>query len=192
MLGHADVSVVERNQSRLFGLETLGDVERTTIETRLALARVAPDECWRRLEEHCRLANSGSLPRRSSTTASCRWAIRVLNEDPEDVERGPIRENLVAFSYLAGMDLPDRDEWERDADAFDDRMMVLRDPENNPLISSWMHRAPRRAEAGKTPRACAAQARRCDPTATPACSARMSSTSSGVVDRGRPAASAGV
>ena len=286
MLAHADISVVERHQSRLFGLETLRDIERTTIETRLELARLAPDECWRRLEEHCRLvaevesfaeakipeatlileplARAGSrfvpavmeiLQRpppledepsadhwligmaiilaghlRCEDAADLLWnlwdedwdwyneevmtalirigtpgvvrlaqarypgaawhvrnyshnvfelirceeavtaleavidtedddffrgqlgvaasaqfddrlvplAIRVLNEDPEDVERGPIRENLVAFSYLGGVELPDRDEWERDADALDDRMMVLRDPETNPLMSLLM------------------------------------------------------
>jgi hypothetical protein len=61
-------------------------------------------------------------------------ALRILNEDPDDPERGAIRENLVAFSHLGGLELPERDEWEREIDATDERMISMSDPETNPLL----------------------------------------------------------
>lgn len=36
----------------------------------------------------------------------------VFEEDPSDPERGDMREPLIAFSYLSGQDLPERDDWE--------------------------------------------------------------------------------
>jgi len=60
-------------------------------------------------------------------------ARRVFEEDPDDPERGEIREQLVAFSHLSGQDLPERDDWERDIDALDDHMSRLGDPRTSPL-----------------------------------------------------------
>ncbi len=56
-------------------------------------------------------------------------ALRVLNEDPDDPELGSLREALVAFSYLSGYELPERDAWEREIDADEDRLLLAR--ENN-------------------------------------------------------------
>lgn len=61
----------------------------------------------------------------------------VLDEDPDDPERGEIREQLVAFSHLSGHDLPERDAWEREVDEFDDRMSRLGDPRTSPLAGLW-------------------------------------------------------
>lgn len=60
-------------------------------------------------------------------------AVAVFNEDPDDPERGDIREPLVAWSHLSGQDLPGRDAWERDIDELNDRMSRLGDPAESPL-----------------------------------------------------------
>ncbi|NDC64404.1 MAG: hypothetical protein EBZ59_10585 [Planctomycetia bacterium] len=57
----------------------------------------------------------------------------VLDEDPDDPERGEIREQLVAFSHLSGYELPEREAWEREVDEYDDRMSRLGDPQTSPL-----------------------------------------------------------
>lgn len=57
----------------------------------------------------------------------------VLAENPADPERGEIRGLLVAFSHLSGHELPDRDEWERQVDEYDDRLSRLSDPDEGPL-----------------------------------------------------------
>jgi hypothetical protein len=62
-------------------------------------------------------------------------ALAVLGEAPTDPERGEIRELLVAFSYLSGLDLPERDAWERHVDAHDDRMSRFGDPAASPLVN---------------------------------------------------------
>lgn len=61
-------------------------------------------------------------------------ALAVLGEAPTDPERGEIRELLVAFSYLCGLDLPERDAWERHVDAHDDRLSRFGDPAESPLV----------------------------------------------------------
>lgn len=60
-------------------------------------------------------------------------ALAVFHENPEDPERLDILEQLVAFSHLSGQELPGRDEWERDVDEYDDRMIRLADPAESPL-----------------------------------------------------------
>lgn len=60
-------------------------------------------------------------------------ALAVLAEDPSDPERGELRDLLVAFSHLSGLDLPERDAWEREIDECDDRMGRLGDPATSPL-----------------------------------------------------------
>ena len=49
-------------------------------------------------------------------------ALRLWNEDPGDGERGTIREYLVAFSYLSEWELPEREQWEQEILAADDRL----------------------------------------------------------------------
>ena len=49
-------------------------------------------------------------------------ALRVWNENPKDLERDPIRQNLVAFSYLSGWELPERGQWEAELKAVNDRL----------------------------------------------------------------------
>lgn len=65
-------------------------------------------------------------------------ALQVHSENPEDPERGEIRELLVAFSHLAGYHVPDRDEWEKDIDDLDDRMRRLADSDQSPLAESLL------------------------------------------------------
>lgn len=62
-------------------------------------------------------------------------AVAVLGENPIDPERGEIRELLVAFSYLSGLDLPERDAWEQHVDEYDDRISRLGDPATSPLVN---------------------------------------------------------
>jgi len=59
-------------------------------------------------------------------------ALAVFLEDPDDPERGEIREELVTFSHLSGYDLPERDEWEREVNDYDDHISGLGDPAKNP------------------------------------------------------------
>jgi len=60
----------------------------------------------------------------------------VFEEDPEDPERADIREPLVAFSYLSGQDLPERDDWERAIDEIDDQVRQMGDPATSPLAEA--------------------------------------------------------
>jgi hypothetical protein len=60
-------------------------------------------------------------------------ALEVFQEAPDDPERGAIRENLVAFSYLSGWELPERDEWECEIDEEDDRIRQFSDPTSGAL-----------------------------------------------------------
>ena len=48
-------------------------------------------------------------------------ALRVWNEDPDFDAGDSIRENLIAFSYLSGWELPEQDEWEKELLAENDR-----------------------------------------------------------------------
>ena len=57
----------------------------------------------------------------------------VCDEDPKDSGRRDIREHLVAFSHLSGYELPERDDWEREQDAYDDRIRRLGDSRTGPL-----------------------------------------------------------
>lgn len=49
-------------------------------------------------------------------------ALRLWNEDSQDLERGPIRNHLVAFSHLSGWEFAERDEFEVAVNAEDLRM----------------------------------------------------------------------
>jgi hypothetical protein len=59
----------------------------------------------------------------------------VLDEDSADVERSGIRSFLVTLSHLSGWDLPERDEWEREIDAYDDRVQMFGRPATETLES---------------------------------------------------------
>jgi hypothetical protein len=64
----------------------------------------------------------------------------VYDENPADPERRDIREYLVALSHLTGQELPERDDWERDIDEFDDRISRLGDPSTHVpegLLGAW-------------------------------------------------------
>jgi hypothetical protein len=67
-------------------------------------------------------------------------ASAVMQEDPDDPERGEIRERLVALSHLSGYELPDRDAWEREVDEYDDRLRLLGDPATSPLAEAFFQR----------------------------------------------------
>ena len=49
-------------------------------------------------------------------------ALRLWNENPEDGERRTIQEYLVAFSHLSEWKLPEREQWEQEILAADDRL----------------------------------------------------------------------
>lgn len=275
MLADGDVSLLEREQSRLLAMDVFRPEDRERIVTRLQIARLDPAECWRRLEEHCRLANDAAFFEDAKVSEAelllepltragdrfvpnvlevlhrkgpspdetgpddwiigmaiilaghlrleeaapliwkfweCDWdwyneqvmysltrigtpsvvrlaqerypqsewyvrnyahnlfenilceeaveaietvvasedneflrgqlgiaaaaqfddrlvplALRLWNECPSDRERDPIREFLVAFSYLSGWELPERDAWERDIHESDERVIQMRD-----------------------------------------------------------------
>jgi hypothetical protein len=61
----------------------------------------------------------------------------VCDENPDDSERRGIREHLVAFSHLSGHELPERDDWERELDAYDDRIRRLGDSRTSLLADRF-------------------------------------------------------
>ena len=59
MLVKAEIGLVERHRARLLAIPGLRPRERQTLITRLDLAMCAPDEAWRLLDDHCRMAAAG-------------------------------------------------------------------------------------------------------------------------------------
>ena len=95
----------------------------------IILARIRCDEAAAVIEAALRDEDDDGLRAELGVAAATQFddrlvplAIDVLNEDPDDPERGEIRERLVAFSHLSGHELPERDEWERDAEEALDHM----------------------------------------------------------------------
>lgn len=68
-------------------------------------------------------------------------ALAVMHEDFADPERGEIREQVVAFSHLSGYELPDREAWEREADAYD-RLMSRVGERPAALLAPLLRRTP--------------------------------------------------
>lgn len=117
-----------------------------TWDTRLyattLLARIRCDDSAAAIEESLALEDDDGLRAYLGVAAAAQFDDRllplaraVLDEAPEDPERGEIRELLVAFSHLSGHELPDRDDWERRVDEYDDHMTRLGDPAESPLAS---------------------------------------------------------
>jgi len=59
MLVKAEIGLVERHRARLLALPGLRPREQQTLITRLDLATCPPDEAWRQLGDHCRMAAAG-------------------------------------------------------------------------------------------------------------------------------------
>lgn len=81
-------------------------------ESLLAVEALVPGE-----EDHTLRSELGVAAAKQFDERGARLALELLNEDPHDVERQAMHEPLVAFSYLSGWDLPQRDLWERRIDS---------------------------------------------------------------------------
>lgn len=56
MLANADAGVLTRQQPRLLAMDALDEKSREVVVRRIELTQADPEECWQKLEEHCRRA----------------------------------------------------------------------------------------------------------------------------------------
>jgi hypothetical protein len=119
--------VVRQAWERYRGMSSGGRIAATDL-----WANVRGDDAGAAIEDVLGIEDDDFLRAQLGRAAAAQFDERLMplaravhDEAPDDPERGEIRELLVAFSYLAGWDLPEREDWEREADATSDRLRSL-------------------------------------------------------------------
>jgi hypothetical protein len=136
-IGTADV--VRMVAERYPQLDWIPRVSATTILTRIRSAESAEA-----ITPLLAAEDDGTLRAYLGTAAAAQLddqlvplARAVCDENSDDSERRGIREHLVAFSHVSGYELPERDDWERELDAYDDRIRRLGDSRTSPLAQRF-------------------------------------------------------